>query len=306
MEGNSIVCPYHSWAFDRTGQCTQIPYCSREPSSYGKRVNAPQYECVEVCGLVLAWFHADGEPPGYQPTLLQETEARMVPFGDYSVPDWHMHITEPSLNSCDWYHFRTVHQWLGQSAKEKFKWLWVKHACRTHMQLLGSRATGDQSAASENDPNAIDGEKLPPEMIVLEEGPAEIWLWGILPIPGFTFKHFKAQAAFQGPQLSVFKVSSRWLGECHCIFTFTPEKPFLQRCFCRGYCTRWFPRFFANFLAHNAIATIEQDRSVWENKLTCNPKNLVAKDGPFAAYSTWIKQFYSDSSMSWGQESLDW
>ena len=41
-------------------------------------------------------------------------------------------------------------------------------------------------------------------------------------------------------------------------------------------------------------------------QLTIAPRNLVAGDGPFAAFGTWIKQFYSEKSVSWGDLSLEW
>lgn len=47
-------------------------------------------------------------------------------------------------------------------------------------------------------------------------------------IPPFFFTHFTAEARFQGPQMSVFVVESRWLGSVHMVFSFTPKKPFLQ------------------------------------------------------------------------------
>ena len=33
-----------------------------------------------------------------------------------------------------------------------------------------------------------------------------------------------------------------------------------------------------------------QDRKVWEHKLHVAPRNLVAGDGPFAAYGRWLDQ----------------
>eukprot|EP00656_Telonema_subtile_P002884 TRINITY_DN11319_c0_g1_i2.p1 TRINITY_DN11319_c0_g1~~TRINITY_DN11319_c0_g1_i2.p1 ORF type:complete len:464 (+),score=52.73 TRINITY_DN11319_c0_g1_i2:38-1429(+) len=305
VENDSIVCPYHSWGFNKTGQCTQIPYCTRPISSYGDRVNAGSYQCVEAAGCVLVWFHAENEEPWYQPTLMTDIDDDGYSHvGDFPVPNWHMHLCEVSANACDWYHFKTVHQWLGQKSSDLFKFIWVRHACKTHMKLLGEEANGDK--ACKVDPLSPRGESLPPEMIVLEESPVSIKFFGYLPIPPPLFRHFKAEAWFQGPQLSIFKVRSWMIGECRIIFNFTPEKPFLQLCVCRAYCTRWFPRFLARFLARQAIATIEQDRAVWENKLTCNPKKLVAKDGPFAAYGTWVKQFFTESSVNWGDSSLDW
>jgi len=305
VESNSVVCPYHAWGFDKTGQCTQIPYCERDIKAYGARVNAKPYECVEAAGCVLVWFHADNEPSFYQPTLLQEIdELGFAHIGDFEVDDWHMHLTEPSQNSCDWYHFKTVHQWLGQSNTDTFKWVWVQHACKTHMSILGANPSGDKLC--KRDALSPNGAELPPEMIVLEESPVKIRLLGWIPIPSFMFSHFKAEAWFQGPQLSVFRVRSWLFGECRTIFNFTAEKPFLQRCVCRSYCSWRFPHWMARFMARHSINTIEQDRKVWENKLSCNPRNLVAKDGPFAAYGTWVKQFYSESSSKWGESSLDW
>ena len=66
----------------------------------------------------------------------------------------------------------------------------------------------------------------------------------------------------QGPQLSVFRVRSWLFGECRTIFNFTAEKPFLQRCVCRSYCSWRFPHWMARFMARHSINTIEQDRKV--------------------------------------------
>ena len=77
-------------------------------SSLGKRVNAPSYQMCEKEGMIFAWFHADGAPPFYQVTILDEMEEKgMYMVGDFTVPDWHCHIMEFAQNSTDWYHFRT-------------------------------------------------------------------------------------------------------------------------------------------------------------------------------------------------------
>lgn len=131
-------------------------------------------------------------------------------------------------------------------------------------------------------------------------------LFGVIPIPGLFFSHFTAEARFQGPQVSVFAVESSWFGAVHMVFTFTPQKPFLQKASMRAFRTGWFPQWMAVAIAKHGMNTIEQDRDVWENKLTIAPRNLVAGDGPFAAFGTWIKQFYSDGSPKWGDAGLDW
>ena len=149
-------------------------------------------------------------------------------------------------------------------------------------------------------------EMLPPTWICLEENVTRASLFGIIPIPGLFFRHFTAEARFQGPQVSVFAVESSCFGAVHMVFTFTPKKPFLQKASMRAFRTGWFPQWMAVAIARHGMNTIEQDRAVWENKLTIAPRNLVAGDGPFAAFGTWIKQFYSEKSVSWGDLSLEW
>lgn len=293
VNGETIVCPYHSWAFDQSGECKQIPYCERELAKYGRRISNTQYPHREVLGLVLVWWHADGEAPSYEPTMLTAIEEQDMRFvGDFHVPDWHMHIAEPSQNGCDWYHFRTVHQWLGSREDSTFKPIWVQHDVRTFMPGSGAKEA--------------DGSEIPNEVLFLYEDPVVVKLFGVIPVPGVFFQHWKSEARFQGPQLSVFSVSSRFFGTVRVIFTFTPEKPFLQRCLVRAFCTRRFPQKLAEFFARASIATVEQDRKVWENKLTISPRNLVQGDGPFAGYGTWLKQFYSASSVQWGDDSIEW
>ena len=91
--------------------------------------------------------------------------------------------------------------------------------------------------------------------------------------------------------MSVFAVESSWFGAVRMVFTFTPEKPFLQRANMRAYRSGCFPQRLAVWIARHGMATIEQDRRVWENKMTIAPRNLVVGDGPFACFGSWPKLF---------------
>ena len=269
-EGDTLVCPYHSWAFNKDGECKQIPYCDREMRSLGNRVNAPAFSVCERSGMLFAWYHADNAKPAYTITMLDEIEEKgMYMVGDFAVPDWHCHIMEFAQNSTDWYHFRTVHKWLGQPENHKIKMLKVQHTCKTSMPNL--------KGCTEKD-----GSKIPEEIIFMAEQPTKMSLFGVIPIPSFLYSHFSAEARFQGPQLSVFSIDSPFVGAIRVFFTFTPEKPFLQRCTVRCFASPWVPRWLASLGAMNSIATVEQDRIVWEHKMTIAPRNLVQGDGPFA------------------------
>jgi len=52
--------------------------------------------------------------------------------------------------------------------------------------------------------------------------------------------------------------------------------------------------------------TANQDRKVWEHKSHVSPRNLVAGDGPFAAYGKWLEQFYCEESEGYEDTSIDW
>jgi phenylpropionate dioxygenase-like ring-hydroxylating dioxygenase large terminal subunit len=54
VEGDSIRCPFHSWGFDATGQCTDIPYASRVPP----KARVRSWPTLERNGMVMMWFDA--------------------------------------------------------------------------------------------------------------------------------------------------------------------------------------------------------------------------------------------------------
>ena len=316
VNGNAIVSPYHSWSFEADGKCVGIPHCKRDLTKMQRRLSAKPFVHREIHGIVFVWYHADGgeklQKPWYELSILREIKERnMKLVGDFTMEPWHMHIMEPAQNSTDWYHFLTVHKWLGSKHDSRCKFLAVQHECKTHMRLLGKQnrlqarpvllpdGVCDKGSTKE-------AEMLPSTWICLEENVTRASLFGVIPIPGVFFRHFTAEARFQGPQVSVFAVESSWFGAVHMIFSFTPKKPFLQKASMRAFRTGWFPQWMAVAIARHGMNTIEQDRAVWENKLTIAPRNLVAGDGPFAAFGTWIKQFYSEKSVNWGDLSLEW
>jgi cholesterol 7-dehydrogenase len=287
--GGNVVCPHHSWAFDGSGKCANIPYCPKDPT---ERTNTKAFPSRERCGFIFVWLHADDEQPDYELTLLDEIEEKNMTYVmQVPVENWQMHNMEPSLNSADPYHFNTVHSWLG--AKDgKRSLLWVRHECKTRLDMLGH--------TREN------GEPLDKTWIVLDEKVVDMRLFGIIPLPKFFNAHYSSGAAFQGPQVSVFRIDSPFLGAMRLVFGFTPEAPFEQRCVCHVFKTPGFPGFLARIFGRLAMATINQDRKVWEHKINVAPKNVVAGDGPFAAYGMWLRRFYSKSSKEFGDLSLEW
>lgn len=63
---NAIVCPYHGWAFDRSGKCIHVPGVETTPGTTAKRVHI-----VTRHGLI--WACLAAEPPPF-PDLPEELE----------------------------------------------------------------------------------------------------------------------------------------------------------------------------------------------------------------------------------------
>jgi len=289
VEGNAVVCPYHSWKFDSDGKCVDIPYCPKKPT---ERTHSKSYHSEERFGLIFVWLHSQDSPPWYRLTMLDEIEEKGMEFcTDVPCENWQMHLMEPSQNAADPYHFNTVHSWLGAPPGQRGT-VWARHECSSKL------GTMDQT-----DP---DGKVLEDSVIMINEKVVEMKLWGIIPMPKFMSSHYASGAKFQGPAISTFFVDSPKLGSLRILVCWTPESPFEQRCIVRSFCTPGFFGPLARLISRTALATIEQDRQVWENKLAVAPRNLVSGDGPFAAYGVWLKQFYSENSKTWGEQSLDW
>ena len=105
VEGNSVVCPFHAWKFDCTGACTDVPYATRQP----KRADTRAWHVVERSGLVLAWYHPDGEAPHWDPP--EAPEYGHPEWTDYTRKDWiiRTHNQEMAENAVDSAHFHYLH-----------------------------------------------------------------------------------------------------------------------------------------------------------------------------------------------------
>jgi len=124
--------------------------------------------------------------------------------------------------------------------------------------------------------------------------------------PIISLQMFFCRFSFSRAQLSVLRIETSFFGALYVIFAFTPESPFEQRCTYQAFRDPTFPSLIARWIAKAAIASFSQDRIIWEHKLAVAPRNVVQGDGPFAAYGAWLRQFYSSSSKSWGDLTLEW
>merc|ERR1712227_560969 len=130
VAGNNLVCPYHSWEFDADGKNHCIPYCNKDMSQ-STRVNARKYEVRERLDIVFIWYHAADKPPEYELSILDEVDnpQDFRHIISEHVGFWGCHVMEPSHNSADWYHFKTVHRFFCQHMNDRIKMMEVGHWC---------------------------------------------------------------------------------------------------------------------------------------------------------------------------------
>ena len=97
-----IVCPFHGFEYDVTGQCVATPHAP-PPGSVRLRV----FETREIEGLVFAWHGSGGRPPQWDlPAPPAGTEWSDMRFWSVRFPG---HPQEATENSVDLGHLGYVH-----------------------------------------------------------------------------------------------------------------------------------------------------------------------------------------------------
>ena len=98
-----LVCPFHGFEFDTTGQCVETPFAP-PPRSARLRV----FETDEICGLVFAWWGMDGREPQWSlPAVAADGDHWSEPL--VQTLRFPGHPQETSENSVDLAHLRYVH-----------------------------------------------------------------------------------------------------------------------------------------------------------------------------------------------------
>jgi nitrite reductase/ring-hydroxylating ferredoxin subunit len=113
VEGSCIRCPFHSWKFDGTGQCVEIPYSQHIPPKARVR-SAPSdtpttWHIEEINGLILAWHHLQGKAPEWRVPVNDEYQHEL--WTPYDLRRWKIktHNQDMAENAVDSAHFHYVH-----------------------------------------------------------------------------------------------------------------------------------------------------------------------------------------------------
>ncbi|MCC6648421.1 MAG: Rieske 2Fe-2S domain-containing protein [Polyangiaceae bacterium] len=105
VDGETLVCPFHSWKFAGSGECVEVPYAPRVPP----RASVACWPVEEVNGLVMVWHDVDKAAPTWHvPVVPESNQDEWTPFWRRR---WQLrtHNQEMAENVVDTAHFKYVH-----------------------------------------------------------------------------------------------------------------------------------------------------------------------------------------------------
>ncbi len=98
-----LVCPFHGFAYDATGQCISTPYTNPPPTA-----RLRMFHIEERVGLIFGWWGIDRRPPQWPMPDEQEDTQGWSPL-ERKVVRFAGHPQETTENSVDYSHLNYVH-----------------------------------------------------------------------------------------------------------------------------------------------------------------------------------------------------
>ena len=265
--GGRLVCPFHGFEFDATGQCVATPYA---PAAKAARLQV--YETSEILGMVFAWYGSGGRPsqwdlPDDPPTGPEWSKLGFRPLRFRSHPQ------ETAENSVDLGHLRYVHGYDnvnpvgsvtvdGAYLKSCFDFKRVR-------SILGVKDLEYEVSAITH----IHG--LGYSFVEIHEKTIDMHarLWVLpTPIDGSVIDLVLAS------QLMEIRKPRRFITG----LGFVPMK--LRQ------------RLMNSILLSQQKRDVLQDVAIWEKKRHRAPPRLCRSDGPIGTYRRYCRQFYPGSS----------
>ena len=103
IRGGRLVCPFHGYEYDATGQCVATPYA--DPP---RTARLSVFETQEICGLIFAWWGIEGREPQWS---LHPDRPDQAGWSNHEIKTLRFpgHPQETTENSVDMAHFRYAH-----------------------------------------------------------------------------------------------------------------------------------------------------------------------------------------------------
>lgn len=105
VDKNCIRCPFHNWAFNAQGKCTDVPYAKKIPA----KAAVATWPMVERNNQIMVWQHPHGLAPQWELPVLDE-----IGHEDWSSDtrrEWKVRTRNQEMaeNAVDSAHFHYVH-----------------------------------------------------------------------------------------------------------------------------------------------------------------------------------------------------
>ncbi len=255
VDGDNLRCPFHAWAFEPTGICSNIPYTKRIPAQARLR-SWPLYESQ---GLIATYYHPQGQAPSWHlPNRFPWLDDNWSTASRSRRWEVHSHIQEIDENNMDVAHMLPVHKALICDLKDYP--LEIDGPVLTHRMF----ARVDRAL--------VLGKRI---KVSFE---AEFKFYGL----GFHCTYTQTQAGLgESLTLAMLTPIDAETVELQTIawtkkFRFNPLATWLVRSY-----------------MHNLYnAAVEQDYPIWEHKVHRSTPLLCEGDGQIMPYRRWANQFY--------------
>lgn len=111
VEGETIVCPFHSWKFDGEGFCKEVPYATNMPPKAANSQCIKSWPTVERNQIIWVWYHPDNTPPLWQVETIDEARPDNNEWGKLKSKRWRISTVAQEIteNAVDFPHFTFVH-----------------------------------------------------------------------------------------------------------------------------------------------------------------------------------------------------
>lgn len=252
VNGDSLVCPFHSWSWGGDGVCDDIPYAKRIPP----KAAIKSWPTTEQNGLLFVWNDPEnGEP------IAEQHPARLEDYYSGEWTDWNMHkftihsnCRELVDNMADMAHFGPVHY----SKVNNFRNIQDGHRFIQYMdgghEILAEEGEGFTSTAIYEGPaymtttmtGSMDGQEMTTHLLVTH-----------VPVTTEQFDIRFAVMLKKNPQLSDEQNQE-----------------------------------LVDQYTQMSIESFVQDVEIWNNKIRVDNPLLCDGDGPINMVRKWYSQFY--------------
>lgn len=262
VEGETLRCPFHGFAFATDGRCVSTPYETKIPP----KCNAGRWHVCERNGVVLVWHHHRGAPPSFEIPTYDLNGWLPLRTKTWTVSS---HPQETSENSVDLGHLAEVHRYRDVDILEPLRtdgpYLTIRYGM--------SRSGFGLSREAENR--------------------AEFRVH----VHGLGFSHVECHETSRDIRLRYWVLCTPTQGdqcELRTACTVLPHPNPWRAHPALGLLPRLTAaRLIQRFGFYEFCHDVSQDFEIWAHKIYVDPPMLAKGDGPIGRYRKWCRQFYA-------------